>query len=144
MSCCGRGSRTPGGITSGSLGPQRGPESSESNPHPPPLLRKLREALARGPSSRLLDCFYCLSLWIAAPVAWLLGSGLEHRLFLWLALSAGAILIERVTNREDVAPALYFEEEVEDELLRTRVEDSRRNQMSAAPRPSTPRLRLSE
>ena len=91
------------------------------------LLRKLREALARGPSSRLLDCFYCLSLWIAAPVAWLLGSGLEHRLFLWLALSAGAILIERVTNREDVAPALYFEEEVEDELLRTRVEDSRRN-----------------
>ncbi len=91
------------------------------------LLRKFREALARGPAGGLLDCFYCLSLWIAAPVAWLLGSGLEHRLFLWPALSAGAILIERVTNREEVSPAPYFEEEMEDELLRARVKGSRRN-----------------
>ncbi len=94
---------------------------------PGDLLRKFREVLTQGPAGRLLDCFYCLSLWIAAPVAWLLGSGLEHGLFLWPALSAGAILIERATNREEVVPAPYFEEEMENELLRARVEDSRRN-----------------
>ena len=91
------------------------------------LQRRFRDALAQGFAGRLLDCFYCLSLWIAAPVAWLLGSDLEHRLFLWPALSAGAILIERVTHREEVVPAPYVEGEVNDELLRARGEDSRRD-----------------
>ncbi|MBZ5523142.1 MAG: DUF1360 domain-containing protein [Acidobacteriia bacterium] len=45
----------------------------------------------------LLDCFYCLSLWIAAPPAWLLGHTWLERGFLWLALSGGAILLERIS-----------------------------------------------
>ncbi len=89
------------------------------------LLRRFRDAVTPGLAGELLDCFYCLSLWIAAPVAWLLGSGLQHRLLLWPALSAGAILIERLT-RDEVIPAPYFEGE-EDELLRSRVPISGRN-----------------
>jgi len=46
------------------------------------LLRRLRERLGEGFGGRLLDCFYCLSLWIAAPAAWLIGPDLGPRLVL--------------------------------------------------------------
>lgn len=87
-------------------------------------LRKLRDALGSGFLGKLVDCFYCLSLWTAAPVAWWLGSDLQHRIFLWPAISAGAILIERITQREDVLPAPYVEGEVEN-VLWTRNDDPR-------------------
>lgn len=75
------------------------------------LLERLRRSLAQGFWSRLLDCFYCLSLWVAIPGAWLIGSRIEQRLFLWLALSGGAILIERMTDRRFVVAAPYAESE---------------------------------
>lgn len=77
------------------------------------LLHKLRAATGTGLWGRLLDCFYCLSLWIALPVAWLLGTGLEQRLFLWPALSGGAILLERASRRDGAIPAPYVEGEPE-------------------------------
>ena len=61
----------------------------------------LRRQAGTGFWGKLLDCFYCLSLWIAAPLAMLLGSGWEGRLLLWPALSAGAILLERLTSRDE-------------------------------------------
>jgi hypothetical protein len=61
---------------------------------------RLRQKAGAGFWGELLDCFYCLSLWIAAPLAFLLGGGWVERLFLWPALSAGAILLERLTSRE--------------------------------------------
>jgi hypothetical protein len=62
-----------------------------------------------GPSiwGELLDCFYCLSLWVAAPFALLLTSNWREGLLLWLALSGGAILLERV-SAPPAAP--YIEE----------------------------------
>src|SRR5258708_39195656 len=50
-----------------------------------------------GPSiwGELLDCFHCLSLWVAAPFALLLTSSWREGLLLWLGLSRGAILLER-------------------------------------------------
>jgi hypothetical protein len=78
---------------------------------------RLRLAAGSGFFGRLLDCFYCLSLWVAAPFAWFLGAGYGERLLLWLALSAGAILVERVTARGP-AVAPYKEGEETDELLR--------------------------
>ena len=59
---------------------------------------RLRKSAGAGFLGKLLDCFYCLSLWIAAPAALFIGSAWPERLFLGLALSAGAILIERVTS----------------------------------------------
>ena len=47
---------------------------------------------------QLLSCFYCLSLWIAAALAYVLGETWTERLLLAPALSAGAILLERVTQ----------------------------------------------
>jgi hypothetical protein len=42
----------------------------------------------------VVKCFFCLSLWLALPVAWWMTSGWPARAVTWLALSAGAILIE--------------------------------------------------
>ena len=77
------------------------------------LLVKLRRLAGNGVFGSLLDCFYCLSLWLAAPLACLLGDGWEHRLLLWPALSAGAILLEKLTSREPGAPAAEYREEEE-------------------------------
>jgi hypothetical protein len=72
---------------------------------PGDVLLKLRLRAGTGLLGRLMDCFNCLSLWVAAPFAFLVGrSGLEMVLA-WLALSGGACLLERtergpVTIRE--------------------------------------------
>lgn len=59
---------------------------------------RLRLWLAAGFWGSVLDCFYCLSLWLALPFALAIGEGWLERLLLWPALSAGAILAERLTE----------------------------------------------
>ena len=75
------------------------------------LVVQLRRTLGNRFWGRLLDCFYCLSLWVAAPFAWLLGTDPKHRFLLWLAVSAGAILLERATQPTPSAPAPFWQEE---------------------------------
>jgi hypothetical protein len=83
------------------------------------LVVRLRHAAGKGFPSQLMDCFNCLSLWIAAPFACLLGEGLPERLLRWPAISGGAILLQRATEKEPEAPSIYFEGEgVEHALLR--------------------------
>ncbi len=95
----------------------------------------LRRRVGAGFWGQLLDCFYCLSVWIAAPFALYLGETLGQRILLWLALSAGAILLERVTDRGyGAAPALLIEES-EDEYVLRQKESGRR---SNAPDQSNP------
>lgn len=85
------------------------------------LMARLREWTGRGFGGALLDCFYCLSTWVAAPFAYGLGENWIERLLLWPALSAAAILLERLT-REPQAPAALYVEDLEDEngMLRRR------------------------
>jgi hypothetical protein len=61
------------------------------------IFLSLRKLAGRGFFGQLLDCFYCLSLWIALPFAWMMGGSRLERFVLWLGLSGGAILLERVT-----------------------------------------------
>lgn len=85
------------------------------------LVAKLRLRAGDGTFGALLDCFYCLSLWIAIPFALLLGETVIEHVILWPALSAGAIFLERLLpeERQD-PPAIYFEhEENSDGMLRT-------------------------
>lgn len=71
----------------------------------------LRQKAGDGFYGQLLDCFYCLSVWVAAPLALFLGDGTGKRILLWPALSAGAILLERVTDRDyDKPPAFLVED----------------------------------
>jgi hypothetical protein len=62
------------------------------------MLARLRRLAGAGLWGELLDCFYCLSLWVAAPFAWWEGRALTERLLLWPAISGAAILLERATT----------------------------------------------
>ena len=55
-------------------------------------------ARARGELGELMDCFYCLSLWAAAPLAPAVAPRRRDIPVAWLALSGAACLIERTTS----------------------------------------------
>jgi len=82
------------------------------------LVVRLRRAAGTGFWAGLLDCFYCLSLWIAAPFAYLIASSWIERLLLWPALSAGAIFFERVTLEKTPAPPYNYEGQEDSYVLR--------------------------
>ena len=62
------------------------------------LIVRLRKRVGNGFLGRLLDCFYCLSLWIAAPIAAAVTPALHDFPLLWLALSGAACLLEQLGN----------------------------------------------
>jgi hypothetical protein len=70
----------------------------------------LRRRAGAGIWGELLDCFYCLSVWMAAPAACMLGSSWSERLWLCPALSALAILIQRFHEGHTAPPASYTED----------------------------------
>jgi hypothetical protein len=64
------------------------------------LSARLRRAAGSGFPGRLLDCFYCLSLWIAIPAALVMAEDWVSRVLLWLGLSGGAVVIQRLLPPE--------------------------------------------
>lgn len=78
---------------------------------PSNILVRMRRAIGDGFWGSLIDCFYCLSLWVALPFCVALGENLKERCLLWLALSGGAILLERITSHSPAPapPAIYFD-----------------------------------
>jgi hypothetical protein len=66
---------------------------------PADIVARLRGRLGAGRIGGLMDCFNCLSLWIAAPAALLLSNGPLTWIFSWLALSGGACLLERLGEK---------------------------------------------
>jgi hypothetical protein len=60
---------------------------------------RMRRATGQGVLGSLLDCFYCLSLWIAAPFAFLLSQEWRTWIVCWLALSGAASLLFKLTER---------------------------------------------
>ena len=97
----------------GSLGVWRVTHLFNAEDGPWDLLTRLRRLAGDGFWGDLLDCFYCLSLWVAAPFAYFLGERWPERLILWLALSGAASLLERATSRAEQTPppAIYTEDQ---------------------------------
>ena len=79
---------------------------------PGDIFIRFRKALGENVAGKAIGCFYCLSLWTALPAAIWLGQTWGERLLSWLATSAGAILLERVTARPTLQ-ATYFEDPLE-------------------------------
>lgn len=85
------------------------------------LIARLRQRAGTGVWSGLMNCFYCLSLWIAVPFALLIADGWREWIVVWLALSAASIAWDHMVSRMrgvaevwEVSP----EREDNDELLR--------------------------
>jgi hypothetical protein len=65
------------------------------------LMVRLRRWAGAGTLGRLMDCFYCTSLWVAAPCALVVAPEVVGGLIAWLAVSGGACLLERATARHE-------------------------------------------
>lgn len=75
------------------------------------VMLRLRQRAGNGFWGGLLDCFYCLSVWVALAFAWPCGDTIGERLLLWPALSGAAIVLERATGGLSAQlPAEYVEE----------------------------------
>ncbi len=61
----------------------------------------MRQKAGAGFFGSLLDCFYCLSIWIAFPFGIWLGNDWKEKILLWLALSGAACLLEQATTRQN-------------------------------------------
>ncbi|MEO8154251.1 MAG: hypothetical protein ABI605_14380 [Rhizobacter sp.] len=77
---------------------------------PGQVFYRLRTQAGTGFIGQAIGCFYCLSLWVAAPVALWIADSWRDRVLLWLALSAVAILLERATGRSGEAMAANYQE----------------------------------
>jgi hypothetical protein len=63
---------------------------------PAGLVFRLRRRLGDSLIGALMDCFNCVSLWIAAPAALYVSTDLLQWAVSWLALSGAACLLERL------------------------------------------------
>jgi hypothetical protein len=63
---------------------------------PADIIVRFRALLGQSIVGKLMDCFNCLSLWIAAPAALFVSRKPLEWFLSWLALSGGACLLERM------------------------------------------------
>ena len=78
---------------------------------PGQVFDRLRSGVGVGFIGQALACFYCLSLWVAAPLALWIADPWPERVLLWLALSAAAILLQRLTARPTEAAVASYRED---------------------------------
>lgn len=86
---------------------------------PADIVFRLRRQLGDRLFGSLMDCFNCLSLWIAAVAAFFLSA---HPIILWvmswLALSGAACLLERLGEKPPVAEPSLQSKEGDNDVLR--------------------------
>ncbi|MFT3935333.1 MAG: hypothetical protein QM726_17035 [Chitinophagaceae bacterium] len=68
------------------------------------VIYAIRKKAGAGFFGKLLDCFYCCSVWVAFPFGLWLGNGWGEKLLCWAALSGAACLLEQATAKEDNDP----------------------------------------
>lgn len=62
------------------------------------LVFHLRKKLGNSIAGKAMDCFYCLSIWIAAPFALFVCTNWINRLICWISISGAACLLERFSD----------------------------------------------
>jgi hypothetical protein len=67
---------------------------------PGDIVVKLRIWLGGSFLGLIMDCFYCASVWVAAPFAFLITQDVLGWLVSWLAISGAAALLEQASRRE--------------------------------------------
>jgi hypothetical protein len=71
------------------------------------MVVRLRQRLGDGRMGGAMDCFYCLSIWTAAPVAAVVARRPREAPLTWLALSGAACLLERATTEKGDLDVLW-------------------------------------
>ena len=89
---------------------------------PADLILKLRSKFGTSVLGTLMDCFQCLSLWIAIPFTFIVTGPALAWIPAWLAVSGAACLLERLGSERtalQVEPS-HFPENNEHVMLRSR------------------------
>jgi Protein of unknown function (DUF1360) len=73
---------------------------------PSDLVAHLRARLGNGQLGELMDCFFCLSIWVAAPFSLTVARRGRETPLTWLAVSGAACLLELATQRPGEADAI--------------------------------------
>jgi hypothetical protein len=74
----------------------------------------VRQKAGAGFFGNLLDCFYCLSIWIALPFGIWQGNSWIEKILYWLAFSGAACLLEKITDKNTISsPPSYTEDKKE-------------------------------
>ncbi|MDB5201875.1 MAG: hypothetical protein JWQ27_1284 [Ferruginibacter sp.] len=68
------------------------------------LVYLLRKKAGAGFFGSLLDCFYCVSIWIAFPLVLALGYFWWEKLLYWLSVSGAACILEQATTTKPKLP----------------------------------------
>lgn len=85
---------------------------------PADLIVRVRVLLGNSLAGKLMDCFKCLSLWIAAPVALFVARTTLDWIFTWLAISGAACLLQRWGHEPiEIQPITSSPEGVSDNVL---------------------------
>lgn len=72
----------------------------------------LREKAGSGFWGSLISCFYCVSIWIAAPFGIWMGTTTIEKIVFWIAVSGGACILYKLTNENNKQVHIpYYEEE---------------------------------
>ena len=72
----------------------------------------IRKKAGAGFFGSLLDCFYCLSIWVSIPFAVWLGENTKEQILFWLSFSGAACIFEKIidkTNNKKIRSPEYFE-----------------------------------
>src|SRR5438309_839329 len=73
---------------------------------PGDVILRLRVHAGESWVGELLDCFNCMSIWVAAPVASLVAPRARDLPLVWLGLSGAACLLEQATAGAGVESVL--------------------------------------
>ena len=65
------------------------------------MIYAIRKKAGAGFFGKLLDCFYCCSVWIALPFGIWLGNSVAEKLLCWAAISGAACLMEQATMKHE-------------------------------------------
>jgi len=76
---------------------------------PADLVVGIRARLGQGAAGRWMDCVQCVSVWVAAPVAFIVAPGPTDRILAWLGLSGAACVLDRMTEGADTNGMLRSE-----------------------------------
>ena len=71
---------------------------------PGDIVVRLRQRAGPSLAGDLMDCFYCLSAWVAVPFSLGLTRGRRFDPVSWLAVSGAACLLEQATGRPQAPP----------------------------------------
>lgn len=80
---------------------------------PADLIVRFRARLGRSIAGQLMDCFFCLSIWIAVPTALFVSLKPAEWLMSWLAVSGGACLLQEMIKDPVVIQPIAQEAEEE-------------------------------